>query len=129
MWVVPVIENPLATLHIIGGYNDDFSGRQPFALITELTTIYGRDGAILQFTKKSSLKELVVSGLLFDAAASNKYDQRSNSILKGQSRSYPLLSFSMLKTSHLVVADNIFMNGGTRRLRPLHPAAFGQHRG
>ena len=111
VWVVPLIANPEATLHIIGGYNDDFSGRQPFALLTELKTIYGRDGAVLQFTKKSSLKELVISGLLFDAAPSNKYDQRTNSILKGQSRSYPLLSFSMLKTDHLVVADNIFMNG------------------
>lgn len=110
-WVVPVIDNPNATLHIIGGFNDDFSGRQPFALITELTTIYGRDGAILQFTKKSSLREVVISGLLLDAAPSNKYDARTNSILKGQSRSYPLISFSLLKTDHLVVADNIFING------------------
>jgi hypothetical protein len=95
----------------MGGYNEDFSGRQPFGLLTELQTRYGRDGAILQFSQKSKLKELVVSGLLFDAAPSNKYDKKTNSILKGQSRSYPLISFSLLVTDHLVVADNIFMNG------------------
>lgn len=111
VWVVPLVANPEAALHIVGGYNDDYTSRQPFAQLTELTTIYGRDGAVLQFTKKSSLKDLVVSGLFLDAAPSNKYDLRTNSILKGQSRSYPLLSFSLLKTDHLVVADNIFMNG------------------
>lgn len=111
VWVVPTIDNPQGTLRILGGFNDDFSGRQPFGLLVELQTIYGRDGAILQFSPKSKLKEVVVSGLLFDAAPSNKYDSRTNSILKGQSRSYPLLSFSLLKTDRLVVADNIFMNG------------------
>lgn len=111
VWVVPVIDNPSASLHIMGGYNDDFSGRQPFGLLTVLQTRYGRDGALLQFTKKSKLKEVIVSGLLFDAAPSNKYDKKTNSILKGQSRSYPLISFSLLTTDHLVVADNIFMNG------------------
>jgi hypothetical protein len=111
VWVVPVISNPAATLRIIGGFNEDFTGRQRSSLLSELVTINGRDGALLQFTNKSALNELVISGLPFDVAPSNRYDAKSNSILKGQSRTYPLISFSLLKTNHLVVADNILMNG------------------
>ena len=110
-WVIPHIDNPAGTLHLVGGYNDDFSGRQPFTLPSVLVTASGRSDSLLSFTKKSRLKEVVISGLLFDAAVSNAYDKKTNSILKGQSRTYPLLSFSLLKTDRLVVADNIFMNG------------------
>ncbi len=53
----------------------------------------------------------MISGLLLDARPSNAYDARTNSILKGQSRSYPLLTFALLTTDHLTVVDNIFMNG------------------
>ena len=111
VWKVPAIDNPQGTLQIAGGFNDDFSGRQPFGLLTELQTVPGRDGAILQFASKSTLKELVVSGLVLDAAPSNDYDQRSNNLLKGSSRSYPLVSFSLLTLDRLVVADNVLMNG------------------
>jgi len=108
---VPAIENPEASLQILGGFNDDFSGRQPFSLLSRLVTAPGRDGAIFQMTKRSTLKELVISGLLFDAAPSNAYDAETNSILKGQSRTYPMISFLQLITDHLVIADNIFING------------------
>ncbi|MEM1271159.1 MAG: hypothetical protein AAGI08_14050 [Bacteroidota bacterium] len=111
VWKVPHIDNPQGTLRVMAGFNDDFSGRQPFGLITELQTVEGRDGAIFQLAKRSRLKEVVVSGLLLDAGPSNAYDARTNSIKKGQSRSYPLLSLSMLETDRLVVADNIFLNG------------------
>ncbi len=111
IWEIPTIDNPAGTLRIMGGYNDDFSGRQPFGLLSVLVTSEGRNGAFLQFGRRSALKQLVISGLLFDAAPSNKYDSRSNSILKGQSRTYTMISFSQLRTDHLVVADNIFMNG------------------
>ena len=111
VWMLPQIDNPSATLIIMGGYNDDFSGRQPFGLLTALQTIYGRNGAFIQVAKKSRLKKLVISGFLLDAAPSNKYDEKTNSILKGQSRSYPLLTFAQLKTEHLVIDSNIFING------------------
>jgi len=111
IWVLPVIDNPEATLHLIGGCNDDFSARQPFAWVTGLVTAEGRNGALLQITKKSRLKELVVSGFLFDAAPSNSYDAKSNSLLKGSSRTYTLLSLSLIQTDHLVVDSNIFLNG------------------
>ncbi|MFQ5569888.1 MAG: hypothetical protein ACE5G0_09450 [Rhodothermales bacterium] len=111
IWVVPVIDNPEGTLRIVGGFNDDFTARQPFLWVSELITAEGRNGALLQITKKSRLKELVISGFMFDAAPSNAYDQKTNSILKGQSRTYPLVSFSLLHTDHLVVDSNIFING------------------
>ncbi|MEE8302506.1 MAG: hypothetical protein V3S24_08745 [Candidatus Tectomicrobia bacterium] len=118
IWVVPVIDNPEGTLRIVGGFNEDFSARQPFLWVSELITAEGRNGALIQITKKSRLKELVISGFLFDAAPSNKYDARTNSILKGQSRTYTLLSFSLLQTDHLVVDSNIFINGAHGALDP-----------
>jgi hypothetical protein len=111
VWVVPQIDNPEGTLRLIGGCNDDFTTRQPFINLTALVTRDGRDGALLQLTKKSKLKELVISGFLFDAAPSNAYDRKTNSILKSQSRSYPLITLAMLATEHLVVDSNIFLNG------------------
>lgn len=111
MFIVPQIKNAQARLRIIGGFKDDFAGRQPFKNPTRLTTNEGRNQGILQLSKQSQLQELVISGLLLDAAPSNKYDQRTNSILKGSSRTVPLLSLSMLVTDHLVIADNIFING------------------
>ena len=111
VWEIPSVANAEGSLRILGGFNDDFSGRQPFGLLSELVTQEGRPGAFLTVGRRSQLKQLVISGLMFDAAPSNKYDARSNSILKGTSRTYPLIAFQQLKVQHLVVADNIFLNG------------------
>ena len=119
VWVIPKITNPEATLNLVGGFNDDFSGRQPFGNLSALTTIEGRNGAFLQLSQRSQLKKLVVSGFLFDAAPSNTYDQKTNSIKKGQSRSYPMITFSYLKTEHLVIDSNIFINGAHGTFDPL----------
>ena len=118
VWVLPQITNPQARLHLVGGFNEDFSGRQPFVHLTTLTTTEGRNGAFLQLTKRTQLKELVVSGFLFDAAPSNAYDKKTNSILKGQSRSYPMITLSQLKTEHLVIDSNIFINGAHGTIDP-----------
>ena len=111
IFFIPQIKNAQGTLRIIGGYNADFSGRQPFQNLTGLATNMGRNQAILQLSKQSQLKELVISGLLLDAGPSNQYDAKTNSLLKATSRTVPLLSFAMLIVDHLVVADNIFLNG------------------
>jgi len=111
VWVLPAINNPEGSLRLIGGFNDDFTGRQPFGRLSRLLTVEGRDGALLQISGRSALKQLVISGFVFDAAPSNKYDSKTNSLLKASSRSYPLISFSQLKTTHLVVDSNIFLNG------------------
>lgn len=111
VWEIPTVSNPEGTLRVLGGFNDDFTGRQPFGLITTLETQEGRPGAFITVGRRSALKQLVISGLMFDAAPSNAYDARSNSIMKGQSRTYPMIAFQQLRVEHLVVADNIFING------------------
>jgi len=111
VWEVPAVQNPEGRLYILGGFNDQFNERRPFETITELVTQPGRPGAFLQFGQRSQLAEVVISGLVFDAAPSNVYDDETNSILKGQSRTYGLISFSQLRLDHLVVADNVFING------------------
>ena len=111
IWMVPQLTNPEAKLHILGGYDDQYKQRNPFTNLVNLVTSEGRNGAFLQFAKKSEIGELVISGLVFDAAPSNKYDDKTNSILKGTSRTYNMISFSQLKTQHLVVDSNVFING------------------
>ena len=127
VWAVPQITSAGGALHVLGGYNDDFSGRQPFGFPVHLTTIRGRDGAIFQMAEKSALRELVVSGLILDAAPSNKYDARTNSIVKGESRSYPLMSFGRATVERLTVADNVLLNGAHAAVRltitPASPSA------
>ena len=115
---VPRIDNPQGTLRVLAGYTDDFSGRQPFALPVAVPTIRGRDGAVFQIESRTTLRELVVSGLILDAAPSNEYDVDTNSLLKGTSQEYPLMSWAQMEAERVVIADNIFLNGahGTVRL-------------
>ncbi len=116
-WTVPQIVNPKGTLVIAGGYDGEWAKRDPFALASELVTVRGR-GAVLEFSPKSKLAKLVVSGLHFDAAPSNSYDVKTNSLLKADSRSLPLVAFQSLATAHLVVADNVFLNGAHTAVNP-----------
>ena len=118
LWTIPVIDNPEGSLAIVGGWNETWNGRQPFKHLVKLKTAEGRPGPILSFTKNSVLKRAAVSGLLLDAAPSNQYDARSNSLLIAKSRTYTLLAFRLLKTDKLVVADNIFLNGAQGTMDP-----------
>lgn len=118
VWMIPQISNPEGSLQIVGGYTEDFTGRQPFGNLTALVTREGRNGAFLQLAKRTHLKQLVISGFLFDAAPSNAYDTKTNSIKKGQSRSYPMISLSQLKTGHLIIDSNIFINGAHGTVDP-----------
>jgi len=117
-WTVPAINNPQASLAIIGGWNDGWNGRQPFKHLVRLKTSEGRPGPMLMFTKNGVMKRLAVSGLLLDASPSNKYDARSNSLLMGSSRTYTLIAFRLMKVDKLVVADNIFLNGAQGTVEP-----------
>jgi len=108
VWELSTVDNAEGRIMIMGGYNDDFSARDPFRNVTGLATNDARAGAILTIGKKTTLAQLVVSGFLFDGAPSNKYDVKSNSLLKSASRSYPLMSLSLLKTNHLVIDSNTF---------------------
>jgi len=124
IWVLPPVVNPKATLHLLGGLSEDFSQRHPFAMPTALVTSAGRGGPFITFERKSprepsQLKELAISGFIMDAAPSNSYDAKTNSIKKGESRTYGLLAFSYLNCEHLLIDSNVFINGAHGAFDPM----------
>ncbi len=119
-WVFPDVVAPGARLRILGGYDNTFSKRTPFTTQTRLITASDRSRPVIQFEgRKHALKELYLSGLTFDVGPGNKYDSRNNSLMKGTSSTYPILSFGYLTTDRLVVADNSFLNGAHTVAQPL----------
>jgi hypothetical protein len=118
IWTVPPINNPAGSLRIAGGFNAEFSSRDPFGAPSVLLTVFGRGGPILGFSRGTRLREIVISGLVLDAGPSNTYDTKTNSILKAQSRSYPILGFTLAVTDHLVIADNVFLNAAHQAFEP-----------
>ncbi|MDP3502692.1 MAG: hypothetical protein Q8S33_20300 [Myxococcales bacterium] len=110
-----------AKLHILGGWCGDWKTRDPFACPTEILAGAGRPSGFFSFGgNKTSFQELVLSGFVFDAAPSNKYDAKTNSLLKGSSRTVPLLSLSQVVVNHLVISDNVFLNGAHRAFEVFH---------
>jgi len=109
IWKLPSVKSPSGRLHLLGGWNDDFSARAPFDHLTRLVTRYGRGGAFIEIGRRSQLAELVISGLVMDARPSNKYDGDMN-LMKSGTSTYRMISFAQLKTDHLVIADNVFAN-------------------
>ena len=124
VWALPSVNSPEGTLHILGGWNDDFSERRPFEHLTRLVTRYGRGGAFLSIGQRSQLKALVISGLVMDAKPSNSYDGDMN-LLKSGTSTWRLISFGQLKTDRLVIADNVFANAPQVVFDPYISAATG----
>lgn len=118
VFAVPTIDNGKATLVIAGGYGPDWTTRDPFGAPSELITVAGRPGAMLEFTSNGALDRLVITGLFFDAAPSNVYDDETNSLKKGGSRSYPHIAFQQVKVRQLTVADNVFLNAAQGAFSP-----------
>ncbi len=113
-----------AKLLLLGGHCPDWKKRDPFGCPSELLGGDSRPQAMLGFGgNKTLLAELVISGFLFDSAPSNKYDARTNSLLKGSSRTIPLLALSQVVVGHLVIADNIFLNSAHRAFELYHSPA------
>jgi len=109
-----------AKLFILGGFCD-WKTRDPFACPTEILAGEGRPSGFFSFGgNKTRFQELVLSGFVFDAAGSNKYDAKTNSLLKGSSRTVPLISLSQVVVNHLVIADNVFLNGAHRAFEVFH---------
>ncbi len=122
-WPIPRLTNPQGSLRLVGGFGDDYSSRQPFTRLTKLVTSSGRPGAILSFAPRSQVREIVISGFHVDGALSNAYDEETNSFLRAGSRSFPVIAFNQLVTDRVVIADNLFLNGGHGVLDPLIAAA------
>jgi len=119
VWIFPDIQAPEARLAILGGWDDDFEGRAPFDNQTILQSPEERTIALLTFEgKKHALQSLTLSGLTFDGGPSNSYDAETNSLLKAESPSAPLLSLGYLTVERLVIADNLFLNAANSAAQP-----------
>lgn len=109
-WEFPEVRALQATLEILGGWNDDFSERNPFAYPTVLKSNPDRSSVVLSFAgRKHGFKSLVVSGLTFDTTPSNNYDSQTNSFKRSGSSTFGQLSFGYITTDSLIVADNVFI--------------------
>ncbi len=125
-WVFPEVVAAQATLRILGGYDSAFAKRAPFTNPSILVTSDPRSGAVIEFEgNKHALRELMLSGFAIDVSPGNRYDKKSNSLLKGSSATRPMLAFGYLTTDKLVIADNVFMNGAHGVSAPLIRAASG----
>lgn len=119
-WMFPDVVAPDVRVRILGGYDESFASRAPFDAQSRLVTADDRSRPVIQFEgRKHALKELYLSGLTFDVAPGNNYDNRNNSLLKGTSSLYPILAFGYLTTDKLVIADNTFLNGAHTVAQPL----------
>ena len=125
LWSLPNgLPGAKAKLLLLGGHCPDWKKRDPFGCPTELFGGDSRPQAVLGFGgNKTQLAELVVSGFVFDSAQSNKYDARTNSLLKASSRTIPLLALSQVVVGHLVISDNVFLNSAHRAFELYHSAA------
>lgn len=115
------VDGSKGKLFILGGWCPDWKTRDPFQCPTEIIASDGRPDAFFNFGgNKTLFGELVLSGFIFDAAPSNKYDAKTNSLLKGTSRTIPLLSLKQVVVQHLVISDNVFLNGAQRAFEVYH---------
>ncbi|MBM4778209.1 MAG: hypothetical protein GQE15_10960 [Archangiaceae bacterium] len=115
------VDGSKGKLFILGGWCADWKTRDPFQCPTEIIAGDGRPDAFFNFGgNKTLFGELVLSGFIFDAAPSNKYDAKTNSLLKGTSRTIPLLSLKQVVVQHLVISDNVFLNGAQRAFEVYH---------
>ncbi|MBL4575444.1 MAG: hypothetical protein JKY51_04995 [Opitutaceae bacterium] len=110
LWIFPDTIAPKANLKILGGWNDNFSERDPFVTQTILKVSPNRSSNVLTFEgKKHALKTLVLSGLTIDTTPSNSYDRKTNSMTKFGSSTFDQLAFGYLTTEKLTIADNTFV--------------------
>lgn len=114
---IPKVSSPQGRIYLLGGWNSDFTTRNPFQHLSRIITQPGRGGAILEVGQKSLLAELVISGFVLDARPSNRYDGSSNLTKTGTS-TYRLISLGYLKTNSLIIADNVFVNAPQVVLEP-----------
>lgn len=117
---IPEIIEPDTTLRILGGYDDNFEKRAPFANAT-VTNVSGTVFAVEG--RNPALKEFYLSGFVMDMGGGNEYDKKTNSLLKGTSASVQAVTVGYLQTEQLVIADNLFMNSSNKAAAPLIRAA------
>lgn len=117
---VPEIIEPDTTLRFLGGYDDTFQKRAPFSTPTVVSmggTVFMLEG------KEHALKEFYLSGFHMDIGGGNKYDAKTNSLLRDSSAGVQAVTIGYLTTERLVYADNVFLNSSHKAAAPLIRAA------
>ncbi|HHQ47419.1 MAG TPA: hypothetical protein ENK19_00870, partial [Acidobacteria bacterium] len=122
-YAIPKMVNPKATLTVSGGWIDGFSRRDPFGHPSVILATPQRSAPLWTVERGSKLGALVIDGLVWDAAPSNAYDARSNSLLPGKSCSFKYIKFNYLETNRLAFRSCIFLNSPGRAIEPLIRAA------
>jgi hypothetical protein len=117
---VPELIEPDTTLRILGGYDDTFTKRDPFANPTDIS---GGGTVFVLAGKDHALKEFYLSGFVMDIGDGNQYDDKTNSMLKGSSLGVQAVTIGYLTTERLVYADNVFLNSSHKAAAPLIRAA------
>lgn len=120
---LPAFKNPKGSLRIQGGWDATFSKRDPFGAPTRFVSSTPRAGPMIEFAPKDSLKSFALDGVLLDAGPGNKYDQKTNSLLKGESCTFVVLRFNNLTTNEVVIENCVFMNSAHRAFETIIHAA------
>lgn len=123
-WIVPEVKAPGATLRFVGGYDNEFKARDPFARPSVMVGTANRSAPMFTMDgKNAALKEFQISGFVMDVAPGNKYDAKSNSLKRGESCTFPILNLGYLQIEKMTLSDNILMNAAQRGVEPLPRAA------
>jgi hypothetical protein len=115
----PRPEYSASSLRISGGWDASFGKRDPFRTPTRFISPTPRKGPMLKFQKEDKLKAFALDGILFDAAPGNKYDEKTNSIKKGESNTDPIIRFVNLTVDQLAIEHCVFMNAAERAFETL----------
>ena len=109
-YTLPQFNNAEADLVIEGGWSADFSARDPWGTPSKFVTTPERGGAFWVVGRDTKTRSLVVDGTVWDMAASNKYDARTNSLLKSSSKTSKFIKFNYWELNKLEFKNNVFMN-------------------
>ena len=89
-----------------------------------MITVADRHAELLQFRKskptdQDELNSMVIDGLVLDVTHSNRYDDKTQSLLKGSSSSAVVITFGYLKTDLLEIKNCVFLNSPHRAFETL----------
>lgn len=111
---LPAFNSPKGKLEISGGWDPTFTTRDPFRTPTRFLAASARGGPMLLFAAKDQLGGIHFDGVLWDVAESNKYDEKSNSLLKGTSSTHWVIRFNNVATDSVLIENCVFMNSPHR---------------
>lgn len=130
VFVLPRFQNEKVTFRIEGGYSADFTKRDPFGTPTRFETVDDRHAPLVKFhisrptrTYQDKLASLTIDGIVFDVTKSNRYDSKTNTLLKGSSSTHVVIQFGYLETDLLDFRNCIVLNSPHRAFETLIRAA------